>query len=85
MINIRMSTKSKFTNELGNKIDIKVTSTSTTGVNNEGAKRRFNAVKLTIVGPTSLSENTITLVEARELLKCLREYLKGQPKESNVR
>jgi len=63
-----------FTNEIGNPIRVRVEETQDTGTNAKTQKRStFNAVKIVIEGPTSISENTLTRQEAFELLRCLQQ------------
>jgi hypothetical protein len=65
---------SHFRNELGNPIHISVKETQDKGTNAKTQKAFvFDAVKIVIKGPTSVSENTITRQEAAELLRCLRQ------------
>lgn len=65
---------SDFKNELGNPIHISVKETQDEGQNAKTKKPFvFDAVKIVIRGPTSISENTITRQEAAELLRCLRQ------------
>lgn len=70
---------SKFVNEIGNKIKIKIQKNSDTGINYKTKEKiKFNnGVKISIQGPTSISTNEITLEEAIQLNKCLEEYLKN--------
>ncbi|HLA22963.1 MAG TPA: hypothetical protein VJZ93_00300 [Candidatus Nanoarchaeia archaeon] len=53
--------KSEFKNELGNKIIIKV-------------KKKKDKVNLIIEGPKSVSENIITEMEAKEVIKTLKKF-----------
>ena len=53
----------EFTNELGNKIFIKI-------------KKLDKDISVSLEGPKSISENIITLKEAEELSKSLVEFLK---------
>ena len=62
----------KFKNELGN--DIKV-SVEETYDENEDKGLKFNAVKITMEGPNSLSENIVTYQEAEELRSVLTDFL----------
>ena len=65
---------SVFTNEIGNPIRVRVEETKDTGTNAKTQKRStFDAVKIVIEGPTSISENTLTRQEAFELLRCLQQ------------
>jgi hypothetical protein len=65
----------RFTNEIGNPISIRVEETTDTGVTASTGKKssKFDAIKIVIEGPTSISENTITRQEAAELLACLKQ------------
>jgi hypothetical protein len=66
-----------FTNELENKIKIKIKNQQDLGVNYKTQQKiKFNGISISIIGPTSVSENVITLEEAIQLHKCLGEYLK---------
>jgi len=66
----------RFTNEIGNPIRVVVEETRDTGTHAQtGKKSSFDAVKLVVIGPTSTSENTLTLREARVLLDCLQRVL----------
>lgn len=70
--------KTSFKNEIGNKIDIKIKNVKDTGKNNRSDKKfRFDAVNIQIIGPTSVSENTITYEEAKKLNRLLNEFLKN--------
>lgn len=65
---------SQFTNEIGNPIRIRVEETKDAGTNAKTQKRStFDAVKIVIEGPTSISENTLTRQEAFEMLRCLQQ------------
>lgn len=65
----------RFTNEIGNPIYISVEAVKDTGTNAKTGKRStFDAVKITVEGPTSTSENTLTRQEAAELLSCLARF-----------
>ncbi len=66
-----------FINELNNKIKIKIKNQKDFGVNyNTQQKIKFDGISISIIGPTSASDNVITLEEAIQLHKCLDEYLK---------
>ena len=66
-----------FINELNNKIKIKIKNQKDFGVNyNTQQKIKFDGISISIIGPTSVSDNVITLEEAIQLHKCLDEYLK---------
>lgn len=67
---------SHFDNEIGNPIHVRVEETRDTGTNARTGKRsEFDAVHIVIEGPTSTSENTLTRMEAQELLRCLRQVV----------
>lgn len=68
--------ESKFKNELGNDITIDIKSVKDTGTNSKGQKEEFDAIEITMEGPTSTSTNTITHKEAMELYKALKGFLK---------
>ena len=69
----------RFTNEIGNPIRLVVEETTDTGTNAETGRRyRFEAVRLVVEGPTSLSENTLTRDEAEVLLDCLLRVLRPE-------
>lgn len=70
----RRKVAKRFTNEIGNPISIRVEETTDTGVTASTGKKsgKFDAIKIVIEGPTSISENTITRQEAAELLACLK-------------
>lgn len=68
--------ESKFKNELGNDISIDIKNVKDTGTNSKGKKEEFDAIEITIEGPTSTSTNTITHKEAMELYKALKGFLK---------
>lgn len=67
--------ESKFKNELGNDITIDIKSVKDTGTNSQGEKEEFEAIEITMEGPTSTSTNTITHKEAMELYKALKGFL----------
>ena len=70
----------RFTNEIGNSIRVVVEETRDTGTNaTTGKTSSFDALKLVVIGPSSTSENTLTLREARVLLDCLQRVL--EPKD----
>jgi len=77
----RMRAARRFTNEIGNPIRVLVEETRDTGTNAEtGVRSSFDAVRLVVVGPTSVSENTLTRQEAEVLLDCLRRVLEPTPR-----
>jgi hypothetical protein len=60
--------QSNFINEIGNKIKIKIKNKKDSGVNYKTKEKIFfDEVSITITGPTSLTENVITYMEAEEL------------------
>ena len=61
-----------FYNEIGNEISISVDKTRDV---NEEKQKIFDAVKITIEGPNSVSENTITNREAIELNNILTDFI----------
>lgn len=63
---------SEFYNEIGNEIFISVEKTK--DINSE-KKKKFDAVKITIEGPNSVSDNTITNREAIELNNILTDFI----------
>ena len=65
-----------FTNELDNKIKIKIKNQKDTGVNSKTKEKiKFDGISISIIGPTSVSENIITYKEATELYLSLRKFL----------
>lgn len=72
-----MNYKNTFINEIGNKITVKVKKAKDTGTNYKTKdKYKFDAVNLELIGPTSISGNVITYLEAREMYKALGKFLK---------
>ena len=70
--------KNNFINELDNKIKIKIKNKKDIGVNSKTKEKiNFKGVSISIKGPTSESENIITMKEAKELYKTLGLYLKS--------
>jgi hypothetical protein len=66
----------KFKNEIGNSIRVLVKKTKDNGTNfKTKEKSSFDAIKIVITGPTSTSENIITIKEAEVLLDCLHKVL----------
>ena len=66
-----------FINELNNKIKIKIKNQKDFGGNYKTQQKiKFDGISISIIGPTSVSDNVITLEEAIQLHKCLDEYLK---------
>lgn len=69
--------KSKFVNEIGNSIEIKVKKRNGTGTNYANKKKcTYRGVVVEIIGPTSMSSNEITLMEARKLLATLQTFFR---------
>ena len=68
--------QSNFINEIGNKIKIKIKNKKDSGVNYKTKEKIFfDGVSITITGPTSLTENVITYMEAEELFFTLKKFL----------
>jgi len=68
--------KSRFKNEIGNAVIIKMKNVRDRGTNHKtGDVCKFDAINIQIIGPTSVSDNTITYKEARELHKGLGKLL----------
>ena len=68
--------RNSFTNEIGNKIKIKIKSKKNVGMNYKTKECiKHNGVSMTITGPTSTIENIITYKEAEELYKTLHNFL----------
>jgi len=67
---------SKFSNEIGNDIKIKIKQKKDVGVNSKTKEKiKFNGVSISIIGPASETENTITLNEAEQMYNCLKKFL----------
>ena len=65
-----------FTNELENKIKIKIKNQKDTGFNSKTKQKfKFDGISISIIGPTSVSENIITYKEATELYLALQKFL----------
>jgi hypothetical protein len=65
-----------FINEIGNKIKIKIKKKKDTGINYKTKEKiNFNGVSLSIIGPTSETENIITRIEAEKLYLALKKFL----------
>jgi hypothetical protein len=65
-----------FTNELENKIKIKIKNQKDSGVNYKTQQKiKFDGISISIIGPTSVSENVITYKEAIELNLALQKFL----------
>jgi hypothetical protein len=70
----------RFRNEIGNSITVAVEETEDTGTRaDSGEDATFDAVRIVIEGPTSVSENTITRKEAEVLLSSLLRVLRPAP------
>ena len=70
---------SNFINEIGNRIKIKIKKQKDIGTNSKTKEKiKFDGVNISIIGPTSMSENIITLEEAKQLYKCLHDFLYEQ-------
>jgi hypothetical protein len=66
-----------FVNEIGNKIKIKIKKQKEIGVNSKTKEKvNFNGISISIIGPTSETENIITRKEAEELCETLQKFLK---------
>ena len=69
--------KKVFRNEIGNSITIKVKKKNGRGVNHETKQSiKYQGVNVEIIGPTSMSGNEITIMEAKELLSALKQFFK---------
>ena len=69
--------KFNFINEINNKIIVKIKNKKNTGTNYKTKdKYKFDAISIQLIGPTSISDNTITYIEAVELYKGLGIFLK---------
>ena len=65
-----------FINELKNKIKIKIKNHKDSGVNYKTQQKiNFDGISISIIGPTSESENVITYKEAIELYLALQKFL----------
>ena len=65
----------KFKNELGNSIVVKVKSAASEKATKDGKPIRVPCVNISIAGPTSISENVVTLEEARKIRDALAAWL----------
>lgn len=75
-----------FTNEIGNKIKLNISKVYDDGKNNETKQKyKFNAVKIQLEGPTSVSENIITNKEAYHMYIQLHNFFKSEPKKSTIK
>lgn len=61
-----------FRNELGNNISISIRR----GKAQKPEEKNVHMVNVRLIGPTSMSENIITRMEAKEMGKALRQYLR---------
>jgi hypothetical protein len=67
---------SRFVNEVGNSIRIRIKKQRDMGVNAKTKEQiKFEGVNFCMIGPTSMSENIVTLKEAEELYACLKKFL----------
>ncbi len=67
----------KFINEINNDIKIRISKYKGFGVNSKTQQKiAHKGVKIQMFGPTSMSENEITVKEAKELYKSLGEFFK---------
>jgi hypothetical protein len=67
---------SKFINEIGNKIKIRIKNQKDTGTNYKTKEKIiFNGVSISMIGPTSISENVFTYSEVEELYFTLKKFL----------
>lgn len=69
---------SKFENELGNEIIIKIRDIEDFGINASKEEEKFRGVEIVMEGPSSTSSNTITYMEAEELSNSLKTFLKNK-------
>ena len=75
--------KNNFENEIGNKITVKIKNVKDTGVNHKTSdKYKFDAVNIKLIGPTSVSDNTITYKEAKQIYKGLGKFFKNNKMKS---
>ena len=66
-----------FTNEIGNKIKIKINKYKGIGTNAKSKEKiSYKGIKISIIGPHSISENEITKEEAIHLYNYLGLFLK---------
>ena len=75
--------KATFVNELGNRISLRVKNVKDIGVTKTGESCMFDAVQLSLIGPTSQSTWTITYHEAVEIQRGLTKFLdkKNRPND----
>ena len=76
-----MKYSKKFVNEIGNPIMFSSKITTDTATNKKTQKRfSFDAINMRLSGPTSVSENTVTIMEAKVMMQGLRKTLKNLKK-----
>jgi len=79
-ISKELEVEKTFENELGNEISVKIKE-----VSDKNKDKKFDAVSMSIEGPTSVSENIITYMEAMELQTSLQSFLdKNKKRKSTV-
>ncbi len=67
---------SKFINENGNPIKIKIKNKKDTATNHKTKEKfTYTGVSIVIQGPNSESENVVTRQEAEEIYECLKKFL----------
>jgi len=65
-----------FINELGNKIKIKIKNEKVENINYKTKQKiKYTGINISIIGPTSMSENIITVKEAEKLYLALKIFL----------
>jgi len=69
---IAAAVNKSFRNELGNNISISIRR----GRAQKPEEKSVHMVNVRLTGPTSMSENIITHMEAKEMSKALRQYLR---------
>ena len=75
--------KNNFKNEIGNNITVKIKNIKDTSINKKtGDKYKFDAVNIKLIGPTSVSDNTITYKEAKQIYKGLGKFFKNNKMKS---
>ena len=68
--------RKKFINEIGNKIVVRIKKKNGRGTNHKTKEtKKYQGVSIALIGPTSMSENEITNMEAVMIYKCLKQYL----------
>ena len=70
---IAAAVNKSFRNELGNPISISIRR----GKAQKPEEKNVHMVNVRLIGPTSMSENIITRMEAKEMGKALRHYLRS--------